>query len=1221
MKQRIQRLVGLVESSPAGAVPLGAYDQGENVSDYDERGGRVRLASRPGLLRFGRGTPCPSGSPVRHMITARRPLPKEVFRTLGTTALDDTTPSAISAKWTEDLEGEILDASTDDAGTVFLLTDAGSVYRIDKDQQIERIFTASAPALFELVPSIYADPFEGVIVAFSYDLSIDGGATRFQRWTFSEDTDSWVLAFDEAQDPRVERFWGRDGEILAVGRKPSNVDEGPDYVMALFGGVNTPAWSVRWTRSAPDPIVDVDFSAEALYGCVEPNAGRSDDRGGASVAWTPREMPNAAQRLYSGLSALREQSVRGLTDGSPVGIMRDARLDPSDFPDVLDTTKRNAGTYGEETNIPRLRDDPNGRGVEILLRPNDDGGSNEFGAKLSTNRHTSTRPKPSGAALAPWQRAHIPAMWPDSDASLAALWCHTTLLRLTIEEFPSATNWRIVFDHREYRIWMRGTTQIEVRLELPGTASAATHTFTGLTEAYLCSTLIIGQYGTASSTWRVNGVVKSSTLTVQARGYNYGTSFWGQVGYPYEVNPWLGGHFGLKESWVFLADSTGGPVHRDAIVTADVEKMEGFVCHAHECQDILDAAHPYDVAPPVSAGDPDPIYEVEAAFRSPDAFLFRVDRSTGRLRWIYGGETATPQGNVGRGVAAGPEGELYTAGGFFPGLPIQLSRLEDNGDSVTHLWTVTEIDGDGSDTAVGRMKPLPDRAGGVILPWRAAAAGPQVSKVARLLDDGTFDWEFALPDVRRLFLGGLFIDRSLTPNGAKQHEFLYALTDGSPATLRRIELVGRQATGATDPQEIQHIAFCDSGAISRLIGGEWTAEPGFTFAPGERPWSFEYFGLHFIGTPERYIVWEPAFKRFRDWTPKLGDAIPPRIVMAVRWGGKVLAVSEDDRHILLGSETANAFGWNTGADPETGAIEVTRAFAGTTASAGAVPDPMTALMPANDDTCFIGTTRSVWRVTGDPNNGGVLDDVLANEGVLDHWSWCRGDAGELYWLTTALRVVTFSGSGMGDLSTGAIEHRLQGLSPRTHRFELKWSTRRMGLWLVAIRRGGVDPNPLQLFWSKRTGGWHPVRFYGGAGRQVTSISSLEASDEEGWGVVFGAADGYLRMEHPEALDDDGVPIAWHVRLPMGGDADAFGAMLETVEVVASPRQGPVRVRGLAARTGEDEPATEIAGWAVAGRGDIVQVQVAGHLTWLELAGTEPAAIDSLVVDIHPWGVD
>ena len=179
----------------------------------------------------------------------------------------------------------------------------------------------------------------------------------------------------------------------------------------------------------------------------------------------------------------------------------------------------------------------------------------------------------------------------------------------------------------------------------------------------------------------------------------------------------------------------------------------------------------------------------------------------------------------------------------------------------------------------------------------------------------------------------------------------------------------------------------------------------------------------------------------------------------------------------------------------------------------------------------------------------------------------------------------------------------------------------MGLWLVAIRRGGVDPNPLQLFWSKRTGGWHPVRFYGGAGRQVTSISSLEASDEEGWGVVFGAADGYLRMEHPEALDDDGVPIAWHVRLPMGGDADAFGAMLETVEVVASPRQGPVRVRGLAARTGEDEPATEIAGWAVAGRGDIVQVQVAGHLTWLELAGTEPAAIDSLVVDIHPWGVD
>jgi len=85
----------------------------------------------------------------------------------------------------------------------------------------------------------------------------------------------------------------------------------------------------------------------------------------------------------------------------------------------------------------------------------------------------------------------------------------------------------------------------------------------------------------------------------------------------------------------------------------------------------------------------------------------------------------------------------------------------------------------------------------------------------------------------------------------------------------------------------------------------------------------------------------------------------------VRWRGRVIAVSEDDQHILYGSGYGEPGDWQTGGE----VVDATQAFAGTTAAAGAIPDPVTALMPANDDLMFVGTNRSLWRLTGDPHTG------------------------------------------------------------------------------------------------------------------------------------------------------------------------------------------------------------------------------------------------------------
>ena len=132
---------------------------------------------------------------------------------------------------------------------------------------------------------------------------------------------------------------------------------------------------------------------------------------------------------------------------------------------------------------------------------------------------------------------------------------------------------------------------------------------------------------------------------------------------------------------------------------------------------------------------------------------------------------------------------------------------------------------------------------------------------------------------------------------------------------------------------------------------------------------------------------------------------------------------------------------------------------------------------------------------------------------------------------------------------------------------------------------------------------------------------MEAADPSGWGIAFGFADGQPRIMHPEALDDYGEPIASRVRIPLGGDGDPQRSLVSQAEVVLDPAQGPVRVAGMTARTGESAADYGQETLAQPGRGDRLQIQVAGSHTWIELSGAgQPWAVDDLAVHIHPWGV-
>lgn len=80
-------------------------------------------------------------------------------------------------------------------------------------------------------------------------------------------------------------------------------------------------------------------------------------------------------------------------------------------------------------------------------------------------------------------------------------------------------------------------------------------------------------------------------------------------------------------------------------------------------------------------------------------------------------------------------------------------------------------------------------------------------------------------------------------------------------------------------------------------------------------------------------------------------------------------------------------------------VDVGAAVMGINSQAGVIGEPITALIPYNDDNFFFGGRSSLWLLRGNPAGGGRIDNVSYVIGVLSSTSWCHGPLGEVIWLS------------------------------------------------------------------------------------------------------------------------------------------------------------------------------------------------------------------------------
>lgn len=255
-----------------------------------------------------------------------------------------------------------------------------------------------------------------------------------------------------------------------------------------------------------------------------------------------------------------------------------------------------------------------------------------------------------------------------------------------------------------------------------------------------------------------------------------------------------------------------------------------------------------------------------------------------------------------------------------------------------------------------------------------------------------------------------------------------------------------------------------------------------------------------------------------DWTVYGGSAtygaMPAAATIGCRYHGRaVIAGNSRLPHQWYMSRQARPHDFLYGINDAQSAV------AGNNADAGEIGDIPTALIPYKDDWLIVGCANTCWIFTGDPTNGGSLDELDLTTGIFGAQSWCWGKEGELYfWGLNGIYKVQLPGGTPVCVSEIRLPKLIEdeAATPDTHRITLTYDKKRAGIKVdITLLADGSN----SCYWYDfRTDGFFPENYPDSCG----TYSSIEydSTDPDYNDVIYGCSDGYLRSLDPASKDDD-----------------------------------------------------------------------------------------------------
>jgi hypothetical protein len=335
------------------------------------------------------------------------------------------------------------------------------------------------------------------------------------------------------------------------------------------------------------------------------------------------------------------------------------------------------------------------------------------------------------------------------------------------------------------------------------------------------------------------------------------------------------------------------------------------------------------------------------------------------------------------------------------------------------------------------------------------------------------------------------------------------------------------------------------------------------------------------------------------------------------WRGRIgISGFPAEPQLYAFSRQLDPFDW----DYQPTSVSPTQAFAGATGFFAQPDDVVTALIPYTDDLLLMGCDRSLWRITGDPADGGQLDLVTRGVGVVWGVGYAMEPGGAVWFMSNSCDIYRYVPGGVPVPMSNPIRKLLGQVDLSQTTVRMEWSVPRDGLHLFLTRLDGAT-TVTHYFWERRTGAWWPDRL-GGTGMDPLSTCTFDATEPGDRVTLLGGWDGYVRALDPASTDDDGTAIDSYVLVGPILSKLADDMLVSELQAVIGSGSGTVTYQVLVGETPEAALAASpvTSGTLTAGRSPTMPIRRAGHACYVKLSATTPWAYEQIRLAVRQTGM-
>jgi hypothetical protein len=333
------------------------------------------------------------------------------------------------------------------------------------------------------------------------------------------------------------------------------------------------------------------------------------------------------------------------------------------------------------------------------------------------------------------------------------------------------------------------------------------------------------------------------------------------------------------------------------------------------------------------------------------------------------------------------------------------------------------------------------------------------------------------------------------------------------------------------------------------------------------------------GVVAHYKVYDPTTRTTIPWIPTAPGLLPTGVsdpslgatIIKLYRGRVVLSGITDDPQNWFMSKAGDPLDFIYGATPS-----AVMAVAGNNSTTGLVGDRITCLAPFNDDLMVMGCDHTLWIMRGDPADGGRIDNLSQQVGIVGPEAYAFDPTGVMYFFGNGVLWRMQPNSVPEPLSRGRLDRTFGAIDFATSTMRLLWNDILHGLHIFITPT--VSGASTHYWWDARTDGFWPDQFPNAHG--PTAVLAFDSNALNDRAILLGGQDGYVRFVDPTAKTDDGTTILSRVKTaPIQLGKEHQNAKLSRIVSRLDSSSDPVTLKVFSATSPQLAVAATTPNWA------------------------------------------